>query len=65
MNNQEGKIKSELNNVNSNELLFYYSSIKTNIFKVSRNNINNPGSKLCLSDVIKNINVKLFRKTIH
>ena len=60
MNNQKCKIRSEIINVNTNEPVFYPSSIKVNKYSRSYNNISNPYAKLCVSDAIKNVNVKLF-----
>ena len=60
MNNQECKIRPEIININSNEPLFYSYSIKVNKCSGSCNNINNPYSKLCVPDVVKNMNIKVF-----
>ena len=60
MNNQECKISPEMIYVNSNEPLFYLYSININKCSGSCNNINDPYSKLCVPDVVKNINAKLF-----
>ena len=60
MNNQECKIRSEIINVNTNEPVFYSFSIKVNKCSGSCNNINDPYAKLCVPDVVKNINVKVF-----
>ena len=60
MNNQECKIRSEIINVNANESIFYPDSITVNKCKGSCNIINNPYAKLCVSDIIRNINVKVF-----
>ena len=60
MNNQECKIRSEIINVNTNEPMFYPYSIKINKCKGSCNTINDPYAKLCVPDIIKNINVKVF-----
>ena len=62
MNNQECKIRSGIINVNSNELLFHLLSILVNKCSGSCNNINNPYAKLCVPDVAKNINVKVFNQ---
>ena len=56
MNNQECKIRSEINNVNNNEPMFFPYSITVNKFKGSCNTINDPYAKLCVPDTIKNIN---------
>ena len=60
MNNQECKIRSEIVNVNSNGPLFYPYSIKINKCSGRCNDINDPYAKLCVPDVVKNINVKVF-----
>ena len=60
MNNQERKVKSEIVNVNSNEPVFYSFSIKTSKRSGSCNNINDPYAKLCVPDVVKNMNIKVF-----
>ena len=60
MNNKECKLRPEIVNVNSNEPLFYPFSIKTSKFSSSCNNINDPYAKLCVTDVVKNINIKVF-----
>ena len=58
--NQECKVRSELINVNSNNAIFYSFSIKINKCSGSCNNINNPHAKICVPDVIKDVNVKVF-----
>ena len=40
--------------------LFYPFSIKVNKCSRSCNNINDPYAKLCVTDVVKNINIKVF-----
>ena len=60
MNNQECKVRPEIVNVNSNEPLFYPFSIKTSKCSGSCNNINDSYAKLCVPDVVKNINIKVF-----
>ena len=60
MNNQECKVKPEIINVNSDETVFYPFSIKTSKYDGSCNNINDPYAKMCLPDVLKNLNVKVF-----
>ena len=60
INNQECKVRSEIVNVNKDEPVFYPFSIKTSKYSGSCNNIDDPFAKLCVLDVIKNINVKLF-----
>ena len=57
MKNQE---RPEIINVNSNNPIFYPFSIKTNKCSGNCNNINNPYAKICVPDVIKDLNVKVF-----
>ena len=58
MNNQECRIRTKIINTNNNETVFYRFSIKINKCSGSCNNINNPYAKMCVPDVVKNINVK-------
>ena len=60
INNQECKIRPEIVNVNGNDPLFYPFSIKTSKCSDSCNNINDPYAKMCVSDVVKNINIKVL-----
>ena len=60
MKNQECKIRPEIININSNNPIFYPFSIKINKCSGSCNNINNPYAKICVPDVIKDLNVKVF-----
>ena len=60
MNNQECKVRPQIINVNVDDPVFFPFSIKTSKCSGSCNNINNPYAKLCVSDVVKNINVKVF-----
>ena len=57
MKNQECKVRPEIVNVNSNEPVFYLFSIKTSKCCGSCNNINHPYAKMCVTDVVKNLNV--------
>ena len=58
MNNQVCKIRPQIINNTSNEPSFYPYSIEINKFSGSCNNINDPYAKLCVPNVVKNINVK-------
>ena len=58
--NQEGKTRSQVVNVNINNPIFYPFSIKTSKCSGNCNNINNPCAKICVPDVIKDLNVKVF-----
>ena len=60
MSNQERKIRPEVINVNSDEPSFYPYSVKINKCSGSCSNINNPYAKMCIPDVVKNINLKVF-----
>ena len=60
INNQECKVRPEIVNVNSNEPVFYPFSIKTSKCSGSCNNINDPYAKLCVPDVVKNLNIQVF-----
>ena len=60
MNNQECKVSPQIVNVNSNEPVFYPFSTETSKYSGSCNNINDPYAKMCVSDVVKNLNVKVF-----
>ena len=60
MSNQECKVREEIISVNNNEAVYYPFSTKVNKCCGSCNNINDPYAKLCVPDVVKNINVKVF-----
>ena len=61
MNNQECKVRPKIVNVNSDEPVFFFSfSIKTSKCSGSCNNINNPYAKLCIPDIVKSLNVRVF-----
>ena len=60
ISNQECKARPEIINVNSKEPVFFPFSIKTSKCSGSCNNIDDPYAKLCVPDVIKNLNGKVF-----
>ena len=60
MNNQECKTRPQVLNVNWDEPVFFPFSIKTSKCSDSCNNINHPYGKICVPDVIKNLNFKVF-----
>ena len=60
MKNQECKVRPEIININGNNPIFYPFSIKINKCNGNCNNINNPYAKMCIPDVIKDLNVKVF-----
>ena len=59
MTNQVCKARPEIVNVNSNNPILYPFSIKTSKCCGNCNNINDPYAKLCVPDVIKELNVKV------
>ena len=59
-NNQEWKVRPETVDVNSDEPVFFPFSNKTSKCSVSCNNINNQYAKLCVPEIVKNFNVRLF-----
>ena len=61
MNNQECKIRAVIMKINNDEPSFYPYSILVSKCSDICNNINNPQAKLYLPDVVKNINVKVFK----
>ena len=58
--NQECKTRPQVININSNNPIFYPFSIKINKSSSNCNNIINPYAKICVPDVIKDLNVKVF-----
>ena len=60
MNNQECRTRTKIIDINNNESVFYPFIIKASKCNGSCNNINDPYAKLCVPDVAKNINVKVF-----
>ena len=60
MNNQACKARPEIINVNSDEPLFYPFSIKTSKCSGSCNKIDDPYAKMCVPNVVKNVNIKVF-----
>ena len=60
MNNQECKIRTKIIDIQNNEPSFYPYSIEVNKCSGSCNNINDPYARLCVPDIKKNINIKVF-----
>ena len=60
MKNQESKTRQQVINVNGDEPVFFPFSIETSKCSGSCNNINYPYAKICVPDIIKNLNVKAF-----
>ena len=60
MNSQECKVRPQIVNVNSDEPVFFPFSIKISKCNGSCNNINDSYAKMCVPDVVKNLNGKVF-----
>ena len=60
MSNQECKTRPQIVNVNRDEPVLFPFSIKTSKCSGSCNNTNYPYAKICVPDVVKNLNVKVF-----
>ena len=60
MNSQPCKARPEIDNVNSDNPIFYPFSVKKSKCSGNCNNINDPYAKICVSDVVKDFNVKSF-----
>ena len=60
MKNQKCKVRPKIININSNDPIFYPFSVKINRCNGNCNNINGPCARICVSDVVKNLNVKTF-----
>ena len=60
MKNQECKIRPQVVNININDPIFYPFSIKISKCSGNCNDINDPYAKICVPNIIKNLNVKVF-----
>ena len=60
MKNQECKVRPEIINIKSNNPIFYPFSVQINRCNGNCNNINDPYARICISDTVKNLNVKVF-----
>ena len=61
--NQECKVRPKIinvNNNNNNNPLFYPFSMKINKCNDNCNNINDPYARICVPDIIKYLNLKVF-----
>ena len=58
--NQKCMARPNIIDVNKNEIVFYPLSIKVNKCSGNCNNINDPMVKLCVPDIIKDMNIKGF-----
>ena len=60
MKNQECKVRPEIININSSNPMFYSFSIKVNKFNGNCNDINNLYARICVPDIVKKLNIKVF-----
>ena len=60
MSNQESNVRPAMVSINSNEPLFYSYSILVHKCSGDCNDINNTYAKLCVPDIVKNMNIKIF-----
>ena len=60
MKNEECKTRPQVINVNGQKPVFFPFSIETSKCSGTCNNINYPYAKICVPDVVKNLNVKVF-----
>ena len=58
MNNQGCRVRPQIDNVNGDDPAFLPYSFKRSKSSSNCSNINNPLAKLCLPDIVKNLNVK-------
>ena len=63
MSNHACKARPEIVNVNNNNPVFYPFSIRTSNCIGNSNNINDLYAKICVPDVVKKLNVKVFNLT--
>ena len=60
INNQECKVRPKIIDVSSNNPIFYPFSVKINRCSGNCNSINDPYARICVPDVVKKLNVKVF-----
>ena len=60
MNNKECKVRHEIVDISSNNNIFYRFSGKINRCSGNCNSINDPYAKICVHDIVKNLNVRVF-----
>ena len=60
MKNQECTVRPKIIDINSNNPIFYPFSIKTNKCSGNCNNFSDPYTTICISDTVKNLNVKIL-----
>ena len=60
MHNQKCKVRPKIVDINSNSPMFYPFSIKVNKCSGNCNSINDPYAKICVPDIVKDLNVRVF-----
>ena len=60
MKNQECKVRPEIISINSNNAIFYPFSVQINKCSGNCNNTNDPYARICVPDIKKKINFKVF-----
>ena len=60
MGHQICKARAQIVNVNINNPICYHFNIKTNKCSGSCNNIYDPNAKICVPDVVKDLNIRVF-----
>ena len=58
--NEKCLARPKIINTNANESVFYPLSVKVNKCSGSCNTINDPMAKLCVPDIVKDMNIKFF-----
>ena len=58
--NQECKVRPEIIDASSNDPIFYPFAIKVNKCSGDCNSISDPYANICVPDIVKNLNAKLF-----
>ena len=60
INNQKRKVRPEIIDVSSNNAIFYPFSVKMNRCSGNCNSINDPYANICVPNIVKNLNAKVF-----
>ena len=60
LKNQECKVRPKIVDINSNNPMFYPFSIKVNKCSGNCNSINDPYVKICVPDIVKDLNLRVF-----
>ena len=60
INNQECKVRTEIVDVSSNDSIFDPVSVKINRCSDNCNSIHDPYARICVPNIVKNLNVKVF-----